>query len=682
MAVVLEAVRELLIHVLPENGEVKSWLEHQPWYSPWILSLALAGLLAAIIAVEFRRHQRAKAPDRISPDLSGPLSPTLRLQLLDNIREMRVDPRLRQGLRKALRVDLGLTEIPGSVQPKLREYAIAEGGTLTNRPITGTIQDVFEKTAGGQLLILGEPGTGKTNLLLELANTLIEEAKSNQTFPIPVVFNLPRWTLGKEGRTLGEWLQDDLGEYGLSRETAGLLLQKTRILPLLDGLDEVSESRRVACVKAITEFQKGQDLCRLVVCCRTTEYASLPKLELRSAVRIEKLARADVEREVARPRLERVRRALKSDPELWQVIDTPLWLHVLYAASQVDPAERDAKVDPRDWLYARYVKYALDREMEDSPRRRTTDELLLRWLGWLAAEMQHRAQTQFALEDLNETWIRSEPVSRAVRQFHVGFAGLVFGLIDGLIVGLVFGLIDGLIVGLFFSLIGGYVTAMYPEREVEELRFSWYGFGTGLVGGLSVELIEGLLVGLVFGLGVGLVLWLVVGRLVELVAGLVGGLGVGLFIGLFVGLQPQSVSQRSAPNRGTLRSLRYALEFALSSAALALTFLFLARRLWPHTFPSVVSCLLVFMIWLGFMSAFDRGGYFVLLHYITRLFLKLIRVAPLRYVRFLNEATERLFLIRHGGSYEFLHVTFRDYMARFRGSNANIHPLASSKERS
>jgi len=55
-----------------------------------------------------------------------------------------------------------------------------------------------------------------------------------------------------------------------------------------------------------------------------------------------------------------------------------------------------------------------------------------------------------------------------------------------------------------------------------------------------------------------------------------------------------------------------------------------------------------------------------------------VRAAPLQYVRFLNEANERLFLIRNGGSYEFLHVTFRDYMARVHGPNANFTPRTVS----
>jgi hypothetical protein len=61
--------------------------------------------------------------------------------------------------------------------------------------------------------------------------------------------------------------------------------------------------------------------------------------------------------------------------------------------------------------------------------------------------------------------------------------------------------------------------------------------------------------------------------------------------------------------------------------------------------------------------AFAKGGGFALRHYALRLLLWCQGVAPLRYVRFLNEAAQRLFLIRRGGNYEFFHLTFRDYMA-------------------
>ncbi len=77
--------------------------------------------------------------------------------------------------------------------------------------------------------------------------------------------------------------------------------------------------------------------------------------------------------------------------------------------------------------------------------------------------------------------------------------------------------------------------------------------------------------------------------------------------------------------------------------------------------------------------AFSKGGLFALNHYSIRLLLWRLGFVPLRYVSFLNEATERLFLIRRGGSYEFFHLTFRDYMADAYGHNANGQPPDNAK---
>ena len=128
-------------------------------------------------------------------------------------------------------------------------------------------------------------------------------------------------------RTLADWLQSDLAEeYHLSSVDAAALVQQDRIVPLLDGLDEVAEKHRAACVGAIHAYQKNRGLGPLVVCCRRSDYESLPPLDLAAAVRVEKLTREDVEREIAKPGLEYVRLAMERVPELWSIVDTPLWL--------------------------------------------------------------------------------------------------------------------------------------------------------------------------------------------------------------------------------------------------------------------------------------------------------------------------------------------------------------------
>jgi hypothetical protein len=517
-----------------------------------------------------------------------------------------------------------LTEIPGAVTPRLRIYAALES-QIVARLIDRPIDEVFE-LATGQLLILGEPGTGKTNLLLELAGCLIQDACLNEATPIPVVFNLPRWTMvrGKDSRyrPLSEWLRDDLvAEYGLARASADALVSRDRILPLLDGLDEVSVDSREKCVEAINAFQKGRDLGQLVVCCRTNEYKGGPSLDLGTAVRVEKLTRADIESQIAeQPRLEHVRLALKNDPRLWEIVDTPLWLHVLFGAAQVDPSNTVANADPRDKLYARFIEYALSREADGSPRKLTPREPLLRWLGWLAAMMQRSSQSQFDLVDLRPDWMGTMSTRRK---------GGVDLMIAKLVLGLIAVLFGGVGVGLGIRLSGGPALGMSV------------GMVLGLVGVLDSVLVGGVLLGL----GVALVDW------------------------LDCGFQIRSVTDQSATSRSIRRSMQGGLAIALPAGIMTL-FGYGVSRFYIHGASNGLEVFLAFMyvgIFVTIPLALLNGGQVAFRHYITRFFLWRLQVAPLRYERFLNEATERLFLIRHGGSYEFLHITFRNYMARAHG---------------
>src|SRR5581483_8751054 len=59
-------------------------------------------------------------------------------------------------------------------------------------PGTAALQVADE--LGGAVLILGEPGAGKTTTLLELARDAIVRAEQDPSQPIPVVFNLSSWS--------------------------------------------------------------------------------------------------------------------------------------------------------------------------------------------------------------------------------------------------------------------------------------------------------------------------------------------------------------------------------------------------------------------------------------------------------------------------------------------------------
>jgi len=91
--------------------------------------------------------------------------------------------------------------------------SVEEFATETERPLPdGTqVTDVFDSLGAGRtLLVLGEPGAGKTTTLLKLAKTLITRIGDDFSQPIPVVLNLSSWA--KKRQSIAEWLVQDLYE--------------------------------------------------------------------------------------------------------------------------------------------------------------------------------------------------------------------------------------------------------------------------------------------------------------------------------------------------------------------------------------------------------------------------------------------------------------------------------------
>ena len=128
---------------------------------------------------------------------------------------------------------LGLEPV-GTVQPILPE------GT--------TVIDLFDQLGTGRtLLLLGEPGAGKTITLLQLARELLTRAEQDMEALIPVVFNLSSW--GSKTLSIADWLAAELTtKYQVPKAIAQPWIREQQLLLLLDGLDEVRAEHRDACV--------------------------------------------------------------------------------------------------------------------------------------------------------------------------------------------------------------------------------------------------------------------------------------------------------------------------------------------------------------------------------------------------------------------------------------------------
>jgi hypothetical protein len=631
-----------------------------------------------------------------------------RLQMLQRVRLDWIDGVLRQSLYKVARIELGLEASLDAVEQPLNVIVRVPDRPRIPVPVGASLISVFD-SYGGALLILGTPGTGKTTLLLELTQELLQRAEQDESHPMPVVFNLSSWALRRH--SLSRWLVAELNERNdVPKRLARRWVEGERILPLLDGLDEVAADHRQACVEAINEFRRDHGLLQIAVCSRIADYESLgTKLRLRNAVVVQPLTRVQVREYVDRvgEPLEALRAALRDDPAFWDFLETPLLLWVAMLASRNAPleiSEENTFEQRRRQVFAKFVDSMLNRRSPETPY---TQQQTLTGLSWLASSLNRRQQTVFYLEDLHEKWLPTRPqrwLSKAGIVVASGLSGGIIGAITyalilalilpmiygpnfrlsmewnprgpsivmkaGLVAALKLGWGMGLPLGVFLGLIGAFMKTRPPEK----VRFRWAGLASRLPRALGV--------GFAIGLGIGLcfALFYFVQSLLPYVARqlgpagftlsvrdwMVGGLEIGLPLGLFVGLlrllSSEAVEVRRRPNQGTRDSIKVALAALPVGALMGWLFWVLNGGL-SVGFDMRVLGETIFGLIFALVLGLFGGGLFALRHFVLRLVLWIKRSAPLNYVRFLDYAVDRLFLRKVGGGYIFVHRMLLEYFA-------------------
>ncbi|WUH90373.1 NACHT domain-containing protein [Streptomyces sp. NBC_00433] len=131
----------------------------------------------------------------------------------------------------------------------------------------------LQRLPGRRLIVLGQPGSGKTMLLLRLALELLEQRPAGG--PVPVIFALASWD--PHTQDLESWMAERLAvDYpafagpGQSVGRAQTLLEHRLVVPLLDGLDELAPRSRAAALDAINQaLPPGRPL---VLSSRLAEY--------------------------------------------------------------------------------------------------------------------------------------------------------------------------------------------------------------------------------------------------------------------------------------------------------------------------------------------------------------------------------------------------------------------------
>jgi hypothetical protein len=183
----------------------------------------------------------------------------------------------------------------GFAQPGLL-YWRTDGGE--HRGSLTQIESYYQGLRRGRLVILGEGGAGKTVLAIALVRDLTAAIVNCTPSPkgpegrVPVRLSLPAFDplLGEENledvaaeevaTRLEHWLAGHICTvYGVAETTAAALVTQGRILPVLDGLDEMDSAgawpARAAAVLRALNHPTPVGLRPVVLTCRTDRYTQL-----------------------------------------------------------------------------------------------------------------------------------------------------------------------------------------------------------------------------------------------------------------------------------------------------------------------------------------------------------------------------------------------------------------------
>jgi serine/threonine protein kinase len=647
-----------------------------------------------------------------------------RYYLMQHVYAFWVEGVLENSLHGAALIQLGMKQGENAIEHPWDTLLRITNSPLETLPPGTRILEAFDKLTG-KLLILGEPGGGKTTTLIELARDLLERATDSPDHPIPVIFNLSSWA--ESPRPLADWLVDELqSKYQVPSELAAQWVREDAILPLLDGLDEVALAQRDACVQAINHYRDQHGFVDMVVCSRIVDYDELTtKLKLNGAVVLQPLSDDQIDLYLARlgEKMQGVRLLLEENAALRQMSQSPLMLSVITLAywdrSREDLPDANTPEDQSRQLFDVYVTRMFERRVGE---KLYTPALTQRYLSWLAQQMRARSQSVFLIEKMQPTWLSPDEhrqYNRTILAFGVISQALIWGVVS-FFTGPALNVPDRWAALVAFGLAGGVAGFILTTRHWQRFYGPLIaGIALGLARGLTVEPAPGVHGSFLEGLGVAVLISITLtiatqllkrtgtshthiapvealnfslsrirplaglaGFLAGVMAalsfgligdtlppmdmlalGMIGGGGIAAIAGLFMsGFNSSEVSETTRPNEGIQRSWQN----AIRSALLLMLIFFLVSTLAtaPTRSLSFGLVLGVFSaMTLGLSGSIIFGGFSVIQHACLRWVLYRRGHIPWNYAHFLDYANLLIFLRKVGGGYIFVHRSLMEYFA-------------------
>ena len=602
-----------------------------------------------------------------------------RQALLTKVNNFWVKGVLEKSLHNQVLIELGLEERPDAITNSWN--AVLETGENSPQPLPqGTkIIDVFDDIGAGRtLLILGEPGSGKTTTLLELTRDLIALAEQDTKQLIPVVFNLSSWA--KKRQKIEYWLTEELGnKYDVLKKIRESLVKEQQLLPLLDGLDEVKAEYRDDCLVAINQFKQDYGS-ELVVCSRIKDYQDLSnRLNFQSAVCIQLLSREQICNylDSLGDKLTGLKTLIVQDLVWEELGESPLMLNIMALAYEgiafEDLPKTGVLEERRQKLFDAYMVKVFKRRKANQLYK---NKQAIHWLVWLAKKMVQQSQTIFLIEKIQPNWL----LSQSDRVFYIVLNKVLLLLLFILIAGIAFlhfffestekfnPVIFGshtIVIGIFLwflfesiNLIDQMVDKGFDEiKTIEKISFSWRNIKT-------IKIIKFLIV---YSIAFGLLFFATFETLnIKLVSGRLNGWFTFYPISVLVlvvrsSLGSTQIKDKLIPNQSMWISAQNSIVGGITIGIIT-TFAFaLIQGLDSYT--DLLSDLRTSGLTTGVLGGLFFGGKACIQHFSLRLILYFNNYIPCNYAHFLDYAADRILLQKVGGGYIFIHRMLMEHFA-------------------
>jgi hypothetical protein len=546
-----------------------------------------------------------------------------------------------------------------------------------------TVLAYYQSLSPSRMVVLGEPGAGKTVLAMELLIGLLEYREHDTSIPIPVLISAAAYDarLGWE-----DWLAQHLALRFSLGATASTLVRDGRILPVVDGLDEMDPTggdpeRARTLVTALNASMRGRERAPIVVTCRHREYQALVR-KVDRATHIEMISLTGPEAadylcaqflsQDEQDRWEPVLAGLDADPHgpLAGQLATP-WRLTLALAVFRDTGDPADLLPPLPALtsaateeYTRQVDrlllggYVSSAVHLHDPTGRYTVPQVQQWLTALADGLAWQAHHSKSATDiqLGQWW---QPTGRRVtRLAHIALA-VIFALIP-IITGVTSNNSTLLAAGGVLVLASPTAGLSFsPDRlKVRQMTTR------SVLAHLGLDFMVAVTCWLVVGLVLGLVSWLAFGVTKGIAFGLAIGLGAGVVNGLVTGLtgaladdSPIAVGPRDVIRADGLYGL--VLGLALS---FVVAFLLVLVGKFIGTRALVYVDALIIGIGTGFAFGFGVMANAWARYHITVVLIAARQHGPLRFGAFLDWAQQAGLLRVSGVAYQFRHSQLQNWL--------------------